>query len=234
MTAKRKEQATCSSRHSRWRRHSLALGSLLAPAHAQDAVDVAKAKAEGKVVWYTSTPIEQGQKIADAVPEGDRHQGRDVPLRRLGDPAPLPAGDGCRPRRGRRAHPLRARRRQRARQEGAVRRLQAEEFRQGAGRRQGPERPVRRPAAQPDDALPAQRQSRRRRRAEDLGRPARRQVQGQAGDDRSVVHLAAGVGGRHDVEGARLGLLREAARQRHHDRAGQPAGRPTCSSAASG
>ena len=36
------------------------------PAHAQDAVDVAKAKAEGKVVWYTSTPIEQGQKIADA------------------------------------------------------------------------------------------------------------------------------------------------------------------------
>ncbi len=35
-------------------------------AHAQDAVDVAKAKAEGKVVWYTSTPIEQGQKIADA------------------------------------------------------------------------------------------------------------------------------------------------------------------------
>jgi iron(III) transport system substrate-binding protein len=45
---------------------SLALASLLAPAHAQDAVDVAKAKAEGKVIWYTSTPIEQGQKIADA------------------------------------------------------------------------------------------------------------------------------------------------------------------------
>jgi iron(III) transport system substrate-binding protein len=35
-------------------------------AYAQDAVDVDKAKAEGKVVWYTSTPIEQGQKIADA------------------------------------------------------------------------------------------------------------------------------------------------------------------------
>jgi iron(III) transport system substrate-binding protein len=44
----------------------LALASLLAPAHAQDALDVAKAKAEGKVIWYTSTPIEQGQKIADA------------------------------------------------------------------------------------------------------------------------------------------------------------------------
>ena len=40
--------------------------NVLGPARAQDAVDVAKAKAEGKVVWYTSTPIEQGQKIADA------------------------------------------------------------------------------------------------------------------------------------------------------------------------
>jgi iron(III) transport system substrate-binding protein len=35
-------------------------------AAAQDAVDAAKAKAEGKVIWYTSTPIEQGQKIVDA------------------------------------------------------------------------------------------------------------------------------------------------------------------------
>src|SRR5262249_33881847 len=35
-------------------------------AGAQDAVNIDKAKAEGKVVWYTSTPIEQGQKIADA------------------------------------------------------------------------------------------------------------------------------------------------------------------------
>ena len=45
---------------------SLALASLVTSAHAQDAADVAKAKAEGKVIWYTSTPIEQGQKIADA------------------------------------------------------------------------------------------------------------------------------------------------------------------------
>src|SRR5215471_20065547 len=36
----------------------------LSPAHAQEAVDVTKAKAEGKVSWYTSTPIEQAQKIA--------------------------------------------------------------------------------------------------------------------------------------------------------------------------
>lgn len=36
----------------------------LSPAHAQDAVDMAAAKKEGKVVWYTSTPIAQAQKIA--------------------------------------------------------------------------------------------------------------------------------------------------------------------------
>jgi iron(III) transport system substrate-binding protein len=36
---------------------------LAAPAFAQDTVDVAKAKAEGNVVWYTSTPLIQGQKI---------------------------------------------------------------------------------------------------------------------------------------------------------------------------
>src|ERR1700704_170155 len=34
----------------------------LSPANAQEAVDVAKAKAEGKVSWYTSTPIEQAQQ----------------------------------------------------------------------------------------------------------------------------------------------------------------------------
>src|SRR5258706_14669868 len=32
---------------------------------AQDATDAAKAKAEGKLVWYTSTPIETGQKIVN-------------------------------------------------------------------------------------------------------------------------------------------------------------------------
>src|ERR1051326_5170655 len=35
-------------------------------AFAQDSVDLAKAKAEGKVVWYTSTPLPQAQKIANA------------------------------------------------------------------------------------------------------------------------------------------------------------------------
>ena len=45
---------------------TLALFATLVPAQAQDAVDAAKAKAEGKVIWYTSTPIDQGQKIVDA------------------------------------------------------------------------------------------------------------------------------------------------------------------------
>src|SRR2546421_2666533 len=49
------------------RRHFLFAVAVVAltvvPAYAQDAVDLAKAKAEGKVVWYTSTPIEQAQKI---------------------------------------------------------------------------------------------------------------------------------------------------------------------------
>jgi iron(III) transport system substrate-binding protein len=35
------------------------------PAHGQDAVDMAKAKSEGKVLWYTSTPVATGQKISD-------------------------------------------------------------------------------------------------------------------------------------------------------------------------
>ncbi len=43
----------------------LAVAGLMPPALAQDAVDAAKAKAEGKVVWYTSTPIDEAQKIVD-------------------------------------------------------------------------------------------------------------------------------------------------------------------------
>src|SRR5262245_15829080 len=45
---------------------ALAAALMPAPARAQDTVDVDKAKAEGKLVWYTSTPIEQGQKITEA------------------------------------------------------------------------------------------------------------------------------------------------------------------------
>ena len=44
---------------------TLALGLATAGlAQAQDKADVAAAKKEGKVVWYTSTPVETGQKIA--------------------------------------------------------------------------------------------------------------------------------------------------------------------------
>ncbi len=42
-----------------------ALTTLAGAAWAQDTVDVAKAKSEGKLVWYTSTPIETGQKIVN-------------------------------------------------------------------------------------------------------------------------------------------------------------------------
>src|SRR4051794_26354719 len=34
-------------------------------ARAQDAADVDAAKKEAKLVWYTSTPVETGQKIVD-------------------------------------------------------------------------------------------------------------------------------------------------------------------------
>ena len=44
---------------------ALALTVLAIPAHAQDTADVDKAKAEGKLVWYTSTPVNIGQKIVD-------------------------------------------------------------------------------------------------------------------------------------------------------------------------
>jgi iron(III) transport system substrate-binding protein len=47
-------------------RVAVVIAAASAGVQAQEAVDVAKAKAEGKVIWYTSTPIEQGQKIADA------------------------------------------------------------------------------------------------------------------------------------------------------------------------
>ena len=44
---------------------AIAAITLAGPARAQDAGDAVKAKAQGKLVWYTSTPIEQGQKIVD-------------------------------------------------------------------------------------------------------------------------------------------------------------------------
>lgn len=43
----------------------LALTLAASPALAQDKPDIEAAKKEGKVVWYTSTPVETGQKIAN-------------------------------------------------------------------------------------------------------------------------------------------------------------------------
>ena len=63
--------------------------------------DLAAAKAEGKVVWYTSTPVETAQQDRQDFRGADRHPGRAVPLRRSAHPAPLPAGAAGRPRRRR-------------------------------------------------------------------------------------------------------------------------------------
>src|SRR5215204_2874964 len=43
----------------------LALAANANTVAAQDAVDVEAAKKEGKLTWYTSTPVEVGQKIVD-------------------------------------------------------------------------------------------------------------------------------------------------------------------------
>lgn len=55
-------------------------------ASAQDTVDTAKAKAESKVVWYTSTPLPQAQKIANLF---EKEHGIKVELFRSGGSAVL-------------------------------------------------------------------------------------------------------------------------------------------------
>src|SRR5690349_11073833 len=63
-----------------------AFAVLATPAWAQATVDPAKAKAEGKVVWYTSTPLPQAQKIANAF---EKEYGVKVELFRSGGSAVL-------------------------------------------------------------------------------------------------------------------------------------------------
>src|SRR3954452_19447087 len=59
---------------------------LTAAALAQASVDLAKAKAEGKVVWYTSTPLPQAQKIVNLF---EKEYGIKVELFRSGGSAIL-------------------------------------------------------------------------------------------------------------------------------------------------
>ena len=147
-----------------------ALIALAGPASAQDAVDLAKAKAEGKVVWYTSTPLPQAQKIVNLF---EKEYGIKVELFRSGGSAILRrfqqeadagriAADVLTTSDPAAAAALT--------QQGHVRRVQAEELRQDPGRRQGQGRQLHRPAAEPDDELPALRQGAGGRRAEDLER----------------------------------------------------------------
>ncbi len=136
-------------------------------------VDMAAAKSEGKVVWYTLGADRDRAEGRQHVRAEDRHQGRAVPLRRLQHPAPLPAGGRRRQGLRRRAHPFGARSRAHDDQEGPVRAVQGGGLRQGAGRGQGPRRLLRRAAPQRDGDVRARRQAARRRPAEDLGRPRR-------------------------------------------------------------
>ena len=61
-------------------------------------------------------------------------------------------------------------------------------------------------------------------RAQDLVRPQASEIQGSDGDAGPVLHRDPAGRGGDAVAQARLGLLQGAARQRHHDRAGPPAG----------
>ncbi|MBX9828440.1 MAG: extracellular solute-binding protein [Xanthobacteraceae bacterium] len=65
---------------------AVAVLTFASAASAQDATDAAKAKAEGKVVWYTSTPLPQAQKIANAF---EKEYGIKVELFRSGGSAVL-------------------------------------------------------------------------------------------------------------------------------------------------
>src|SRR5687768_76426 len=56
------------------------------PALAADAVDMEAAKKEGKVIWYTSTPIETAQKLANLF---EQRTGTKVELFRSGGSAIL-------------------------------------------------------------------------------------------------------------------------------------------------
>jgi len=185
---------------------AVALIALTGPAFAQDIADTAKAKAEGKVVWYTSTPLPQAQKISNLF---EKEYGIKVEMFRSGGSAIL----------------------RRFQQEIDAGRIAADVLttsdpaaaamlsRKGifvpfkpknfdnSGRRQGQGRLFRWATAEPDDELHPVRQGAGGRRAEGLGRSRRSQIQGQDGDRRSFVHLATGVGGRDDLERARLGLL---------------------------
>jgi iron(III) transport system substrate-binding protein len=64
-TSKNREEAMAKRRDALIVAGLVGLTALCGAARAQDAVDVDAARKEGKIVWYTSTPVEQGQKIAD-------------------------------------------------------------------------------------------------------------------------------------------------------------------------
>src|SRR4051795_8803021 len=190
-------------------------------ASAQDSVDLAKAKAEGKVVWYTSTPLPQAQKIVNMF---EKEYGIKVEMFRSGGSAILrrfqqeidagriaadvlttsdPAAAAMVTRKGIFvafkpknfdkvpdaakdkdgnfvAQRLNLMTNYIRSHKGAPPPAPTD----GAGPPPAPN-PVT-DTSSPEKVPP-------RRRAEELGRPRRPEIQGQDGDRRSVVHLAAGV-----------------------------------------
>ena len=194
---------------SRRRRLSRFPSPCIAPLRRGQRVDMAAAKKEGKVVWYTSTPIETAQKIANLF---EAETGIKVELFRSGGSAIL-------------------RRFQQESQAGRDRRRPADDLRSGGRRarwpgracscrssrristrcpdaRQGPGRLLRRAAAQPDDDLRARSDKLPRAdAAEDLGRPdrLRNTRASMVMTDPSFTSLQL-IGRRHAGEAARLGL----------------------------
>ena len=184
------------------------IAAISGPALAQsDPVDLAAAKREGKVVWYTSTPIEAAQKIAKLFEE---ETGIRVELFRSGGSAvcqSLRAGNHRRSRRGRRADHVRPCRLRVARQERAVRCRSSRRISTRSRTRR------RIPAASSSRSgstcSPCSRATTRcrRRSSPRPGAISPTQVQGQDGDARPVLHGASAHGRRHARQDLWLGVL---------------------------
>ena len=187
-----------------------------------DAVDLAAAKREGVVSWYTSTPIVAAQKVANLF---QAETGIKVELFRSGGSAVL----------------------RRFLQEIDAKRVLADVLTvsdpaevNGLAKRDllVPFRPknfdkipdaVKDPKGQHiaqrvNLAAIIMRTDKGLEAPEELAGPDRSEVQGRAGHAGSLVHGDPAHGGGHAVPQVRVGVLPEAARQRRHDRPGPSAG----------
>ena len=194
---------------------------LPASAQAPDKADAAAARKEGTLSWYTSTPVALAQQLASKF---QQETGIKVQLLRTGGQAVL----------------------SRLQQEISAGRPGADVItmsdagaanglaKRACLRRSGPRVSTRCWMKDRDGRWIAQRLSMigipirsdkvTDGRAETWSDLKHAEIQGPHGDARSVLHRDPAGRGRHAVAQARLGLLQGAARERHHDRAGPPAG----------